>query len=66
MREELRRRKKCYYWKKKWKSFLIEAIYIIEDAKRLRVGIVPKKDTSNMAVQWKNDDQLETCFYYYY
>jgi hypothetical protein len=50
--------------KEKMKIILIEAMYIVEDAKKLTVGIVPKKDTFSMAVQWKNDDQLETYFYY--
>ena len=40
-----------------------EAMYIVDDAKKVIVGIVPnKKDTSNMVVQWKNDDQIETYF----
>ena len=43
-----------------------EAMYIVDDAKKVIVGIVPKKDMFNMAVQWKNDDQFETYFYYYY
>jgi hypothetical protein len=50
--------------KEKMKIILTKAMYIVEDAKKLTIGIVPKKETFNMMVQWKNDDQLETYLYY--